>query len=118
MSFTFEQCQAHATSRDCWIVVSGKVYDVTKYLDEHPGGDGLILCLAGRDATADFDEAGHTKHAHALLNEYFIGTCEGGGRAVVWEEMQAHEEKCAARSHWWFSFILVGIVALFFKYTV
>jgi len=116
MSFTFEQCQAHATSRDCWIVVSGKVYDVTKYLDEHPGGDGLILCLAGRDATADFDEAGHTKRARALLSEYFIGTCEASCRPG--RGMQVQEEKCAARSHWWFSFILVGIVALFFKYTV
>ena len=28
----------HSSAEDCWIVVNGKVYDLTKFAPEHPGG--------------------------------------------------------------------------------
>ncbi|KAL1980257.1 hypothetical protein VTN96DRAFT_4432 [Rasamsonia emersonii] len=45
----------HNSPESCWIVVRGKVYDVTAFLDDHPGGARVILQCAGRDATADYD---------------------------------------------------------------
>ena len=38
----------HNNARDCWIVVEGKVYDVTDFLKDHPGGPAVILKYAGR----------------------------------------------------------------------
>lgn len=37
----------HNNEDDCWIILKGKVYNVTDFLLEHPGGDDVILNLAG-----------------------------------------------------------------------
>ena len=68
----------HNKSNDCWVAIRGNVYDVTSYLDEHPGGADLILSYCGRDATAPFNNKGgegkHSSKAEALLNNYLVGT--------------------------------------------
>lgn len=38
----------------CWTVISGEVYDLTKWITSHPGGQGSIISLCGRDGTASF----------------------------------------------------------------
>ena len=50
----------------------GKVYDVTQFVDEHPGGD-IMLDGAGRDATQDFNDIGHGEDARNQLEEFLIG---------------------------------------------
>ena len=60
-----EELQRHNTSEDCWIVVHSKVYDVTSFLDEHPGGPNVVLQYAGIDATAAYDEI----HAPGIIEE-------------------------------------------------
>ena len=46
---------SYSTRTDCWIAIKGKVYDVTPYLQEHPGGVPAIVMNAGKDATEDFE---------------------------------------------------------------
>ncbi|KAI1213986.1 FMN-dependent dehydrogenase-domain-containing protein [Annulohypoxylon truncatum] len=50
-----KEVEKHTTSDSCWVVLYGNVYDVTKFLPEHPGGSKIILQLAGRDATEEYD---------------------------------------------------------------
>ncbi|KAM4059706.1 FMN-dependent dehydrogenase [Hirsutella rhossiliensis] len=45
----------HNTPDSCWVVLYGNVYDVTDFLSSHPGGSKIILKLAGRDATQEYD---------------------------------------------------------------
>eukprot|EP00240_Pyramimonas_obovata_P008485 CAMPEP_0118931416 /NCGR_PEP_ID=MMETSP1169-20130426/7764_1 /TAXON_ID=36882 /ORGANISM="Pyramimonas obovata, Strain CCMP722" /LENGTH=86 /DNA_ID=CAMNT_0006873915 /DNA_START=58 /DNA_END=314 /DNA_ORIENTATION=- len=71
-----EEVEKHDTEEDVWIVVSGKVYDVTKYLELHPGGVDSITMNAGQDTTEDF-EAIHSKKAWKLLDAYYIGELAG-----------------------------------------
>ncbi|KAJ7099534.1 glyoxylate dehydrogenase [Mycena belliarum] len=55
-SFIPEQVVAqHASRESCWIIVHNKVYDITDFLDEHPGGSKIILRYAGKDATAAYE---------------------------------------------------------------
>ena len=42
----------HNTKDSCWVIISGKVYDVTEYLPNHPGGSQILLQYGGKDATA------------------------------------------------------------------
>ncbi|KAL2233497.1 UNVERIFIED_CONTAM: Cytochrome b5 isoform A [Sesamum indicum] len=68
-----EEASEHNTKDDCWVVIDGKVYDVSSYLDEHPGGDDVLLRATGKDATDEFEDAGHSKTARELMEQYCIG---------------------------------------------
>ncbi|WOO80654.1 Cytochrome b2, mitochondrial [Vanrija pseudolonga] len=45
----------NSREKGVWIVVHGHVYDVTDFLDEHPGGADIILRYAGKDATEEYE---------------------------------------------------------------
>lgn len=55
-----DEVATHTDADDCWISIHGKVYDVSSYLPQHPGGAQVMLKLAGKDATVPFDEVGHS----------------------------------------------------------
>lgn len=38
----------HNSRKSCWIIVAGQVYDVTDFVDDHPGGPGVILRYGGK----------------------------------------------------------------------
>ena len=50
-----EEVAMHATRQDCWVVLHGRVLDVTKFLAHHPGGETVILSRGGSDVTKVFD---------------------------------------------------------------
>ncbi|KAI9281841.1 FMN-dependent dehydrogenase-domain-containing protein [Sporodiniella umbellata] len=52
---TLSEVEKHKTKDDIWVIIHGKVYDLTQFLPEHPGGQKIILKYAGKDATSAFD---------------------------------------------------------------
>ena len=54
-----------------------QVYDVTKFLAEHPGGEAVLRENSGLDATEQFDDVGHSSDAKEMLKDYYIGQLEG-----------------------------------------
>ena len=42
-----DEIEHHKSRESCWVVRRNRVYDVTKFLDNHPGGAQLILDFAG-----------------------------------------------------------------------
>lgn len=50
-TYTREEVAKHKKYNDCWVVLHGQVYDVTKWLPKHPGGARLLMHYAGEDAT-------------------------------------------------------------------
>ncbi|PPR93482.1 hypothetical protein GOBAR_AA27206 [Gossypium barbadense] len=52
MVFTLAQVSEHNTPKDCWLIINDKVYDVTKYLKDHPGGDEVLLSATGTNLIA------------------------------------------------------------------
>ncbi|XP_030532266.1 cytochrome b5 [Rhodamnia argentea] len=71
--FAFEEVEKHNQTKDCWLIISGKVYDVTPFMDDHPGGDEVLLSATGKDATNDFEDVGHSDEAREMMDKYYIG---------------------------------------------
>lgn len=65
-SISKEQVTQHTSEKDCWIIVHNRVYDVSQFLDEHPGGKKILLKAAGTDASKQFDAF----HNQAILEKY------------------------------------------------
>jgi L-lactate dehydrogenase (cytochrome) len=58
--FTWKEIQQHMQVGDCWIVINGKVYDTSAFMNRHPGGRWIILAQAGQDATPAFLKTIHS----------------------------------------------------------
>uniref|UniRef100_A0A023GCB0 Putative cytochrome b5 ixodes scapularis cytochrome b5 n=1 Tax=Amblyomma triste TaxID=251400 RepID=A0A023GCB0_AMBTT len=71
--YTLQDVCQHCHHNDCWIVIHNRVYDVTNFLNKHPGGEEILWEHAGRDATLAFTGTGHTLEAVSLLQQYCIG---------------------------------------------
>ncbi len=56
------------------------VYDVTGYLGDHPGGAEVLVDVAGKDASEEFDNAGHSEDASEIMAAYRIGKLQGGSK--------------------------------------
>ncbi|KAI4369820.1 hypothetical protein MLD38_018224 [Melastoma candidum] len=69
----FEEVAKHNDKNDCWLIISGKVYNVTSFLDDHPGGDEVLLTATEKDATDDFEDVGHSDSAREMLEKYYVG---------------------------------------------
>ncbi|NXH87049.1 CYB5B protein, partial [Edolisoma coerulescens] len=68
-----EEVGKRNSNRETWLVIHGRVYDVTRFLEEHPGGEEVLLEQAGRDATESFEDVGHSTDAREMLKQYYIG---------------------------------------------
>lgn len=79
--YSWSEIRKHATKKSGWLVIEGKVYDITDYLASHPGGPQPILDWLGKDATQSFKTKGglgneHSDFAMNLLKKFLIGQVE------------------------------------------
>ncbi|CAO3625235.1 unnamed protein product [Cunninghamella blakesleeana] len=73
-TYTLAEVNQHHTRDDLWLVIDNKVYNITDFVLEHPGGEAALFEEAGKDATESFDNVDHTEEARELLDRYLIGT--------------------------------------------
>ncbi|KAI1389925.1 acyl-CoA dehydrogenase NM domain-like protein [Hypoxylon trugodes] len=81
-TFTRAEVAKHNTEDSVWFVIDSKVYDVTDFVDAHPGGESVLRQVAGEDATVAF----YNLHRHEVLSKYedlCIGTLEGEKPQVI-----------------------------------
>ena len=65
--------KAKGTPSYCLIVIHNRVYDVTPFLSEHPGGPDVLAEFSGNDCTQDFEGIGHSPDARVLMAQYYVG---------------------------------------------
>jgi 4-hydroxysphinganine ceramide fatty acyl 2-hydroxylase len=74
--YTREDVEAHNTPQSCWVSRKGRVYDITQFLPDHPGGDDVIQEYAGKDVDEimrDKLSHEHSDSAYDMLDEYIVG---------------------------------------------
>ncbi|KAK4212133.1 hypothetical protein QBC37DRAFT_425472 [Rhypophila decipiens] len=81
-AFTATQVAEHNTETNNWIIIQGQIYDVAKYIHDHPGGVEVLTEAAGTDASEAFDNAGHSDDALEIMAELLVGHLEGYQKPV------------------------------------
>lgn len=72
--------ESHNTSKSCYVTLGNKVYDITPFLADHPGGGELIVEYGGKDVSKIMaDEVSHThsESAYEVLDDHFVGFVAG-----------------------------------------
>lgn len=72
-TITLEEVKQHNNRNSVWFVIHDKVYDVTKFMEEHPGGEEVLLEQAGKDASEIFEDVSHSADAKDLMKTYLVG---------------------------------------------
>jgi len=74
---TAEEVVRHNSVSDCWMIIQNKVYNVTSYVNLHPGNSETITPYCGKEATTAFETKDknkpHSQEAWNLLNDYYVG---------------------------------------------
>ncbi|HEY7491809.1 MAG TPA: cytochrome b5-like heme/steroid binding domain-containing protein [Candidatus Tectomicrobia bacterium] len=65
-TYTWDEVRQHTSSGDLWLVIDRKVYDVSQWMDVHPGGAAVLLQEAGTDATDAFADISPSLYAEGL----------------------------------------------------
>ncbi|XP_073646919.1 cytochrome b5 isoform X2 [Tursiops truncatus] len=81
--YTLEEIQKHNHSKSTWLILHYKVYDLTKFLEEHPGGEEVLREQAGGDATENFEDVGHSTDARELSKTFIIGELHPDDRSKI-----------------------------------
>lgn len=111
--FTYQEIAEHNTTESCWIALDGKVYDISKFLYEHPGGDEIIFDLAGQNATEYFEDIGHSDEAFKILKKLYIGDVDKDSKPVAVERHTSSETSGEA---WQGNANIVMVIAAIFFY--
>ncbi|KAJ5692022.1 Cytochrome b5 [Penicillium macrosclerotiorum] len=80
--YSMQEIAAHNTKGDLWIVIHGQVFDITKYAQDHPGGAEVLVEVAGQDATAAYEDVGHSEDAREIMQPYLVGTLKDAQQYV------------------------------------
>ncbi|XP_076954126.1 cytochrome b5-like [Bidens hawaiensis] len=112
-TFVFDEVAKHNKLDDCWLIISGKVYDVTMFVDDHPGGGDVWLRATGKDATVDFNDVGHSAIAREKMKKYYLGEIDESTIPVRRSYIRSITEKIhnSKNSTQLIVVLLVGIMA-------
>ncbi|KAL6420443.1 hypothetical protein ACFW04_014443 [Cataglyphis niger] len=111
--FTRAEVAKHTEPNDTWIIIHNNVYNVTPFLNEHPGGEEVLLEQAGNDASEPFEDIGHSTDARQMMESYKIGE--------LVESMLHHDVMIGNCSSWrsWLIPIALGVFAtLVYRYFI
>lgn len=71
--YSIEEIRKHDNPQDLWMIIYNKVYNITNFSQDHPGGAEVLFDCGGIDATEPFEDVGHLEHALNMLHPYYIG---------------------------------------------
>ncbi|MEE6464633.1 hypothetical protein FKM82_006309 [Ascaphus truei] len=110
--YSLEEIQKHNHSKSTWIILHNKVHDVTRFLEEHPGGEEVLREQAGGDATETFEDIGHSTDARTMSKEFIVGELHPDDRSKIQKPVDTLLTTSESDSSWWTNWIIPGLSAL------
>ncbi|XP_014092289.2 cytochrome b5 [Bactrocera oleae] len=119
--YSREEISKHNLNKNTWLIIHNNVYDVSEFLNEHPGGEEVLIEQGGKEATESFEDVGHSSDAREMMKKYKIGELVEAERTNVpkksepsWNSDQKTEDS-SMRS--WLVPLVLGLVAtLLYRY--
>ena len=72
--YTPEEVATHNNEGDCWSSINGNVYNLTRWINEHPGGPSPILQLCGHDGSTMFNmQHGMMEYPNQVIKLFIVG---------------------------------------------
>ncbi|XP_029662769.1 cytochrome b5 isoform X1 [Formica exsecta] len=123
--FTRAEVAKHTDPNDTWIIIHNNIYNVTPFLNEHPGGEEVLLEQAGCDASEPFEDIGHSTDARQMMESYKIGELieeerkqDSGEKDKYWSN-GANDENNSSSWRSWLIPIALGVLAtLVYRYFI
>ena len=86
VNLSTSEINSHNSQSDCWSIVNGKVYNLTTYVQSHPGGVGVIANICGKDGTNSFkNQHGTQGKPNSVLTGFLLGSV---GESITKEAVQ------------------------------
>ncbi|CAK1601523.1 unnamed protein product [Parnassius mnemosyne] len=120
--FTRKELAERNSRNDAVFIIDNQVYDVTKFLDDHPGGHEVLIGVAGKDATENFEDVGHSLDAKELMQKFLIGELVDEDKTNVkkrninWSAGDTAAESTSFTSSWKFPVLLGIIMTVLYTY--
>ncbi|XP_066992729.1 cytochrome b5 [Anabrus simplex] len=113
--FSREEVSKKNDCKRAWIVIHNSVYDVTDFLNEHPGGEEVLLEQAGKDGSEAFEDVGHSTDARDLMKKYKIGEVIPADRIETQEKptLNWSSDKDEANGGSWKSWVIPVALGVF-----
>jgi len=123
LSEVAEHNKSKGDSKSIWVVIHDKVYDITKFMDEHPGGEEILIENAGKDATENFEDVGHSSDAREMLDSYYVGEIHDDDKtgskdrgAKTWSTSQVVAEEESSWTSWLVALIMALAASMLYRY--
>ncbi|KAL2085963.1 hypothetical protein ACEWY4_019283 [Coilia grayii] len=109
--YRLKEVEEQNSFKSTWIIINHKVYDVTKFLEEHPGGEEVLREQGGGDATESFEDVGHSTDAREMAKSMLIGELHPDD----WDKIAKPPESLVTTVHettsWWSNWLIPGLAA-------
>ncbi|GAA6236232.1 cytochrome b5 [Lates japonicus] len=109
--FRLSEIEEQNSFRSTWIIIHNKVYDVTKFLEEHPGGEEVLREQAGGDATESFEDVGHSTDAREMASAMVIGELHPDDRDKIAKPVETLVTTLKEETSWWSNWLIPALVA-------
>lgn len=117
--YRLSEIEAQNSFKSTWIILNNKVYDVTKFLEEHPGGEEVLREQAGGDATESYEDVGHSTDAREMASSMIIGELHPDDREKMAKPVETlvttlHNDT-SSWSNWLIPLFAAGVVTLMYR---
>ena len=74
LPLTLDEVKKHNSADDCWSIIDGNVYDLTNWVNSHPGGSSRITSICGKDGSSNFlGQHSNSNSAKSQLTRFELG---------------------------------------------